>query len=33
MYDEEARLEQENVRIALFSSKIFKDSKKRRRKR
>jgi hypothetical protein len=33
MYDEEARLEQENVRIVLFSLRIFKDSKKRRRKR
>lgn len=33
MYDEEARLEQENVFILVFSSKIFKDLKKKRRKK
>ena len=33
MYDEEARLEQENVSILVFSSKIFKDLKKKRRKK
>lgn len=33
MYDEEARLEQENVFFLVFSSKIFKDLKKKRRKK
>jgi hypothetical protein len=33
MYDEEARLEQENVFILVFSSKIFKGLKKKRRKK
>jgi hypothetical protein len=33
MYDEEARLEQENVKKIIFSSKTFKYSKKRRKKK